>query len=108
MAGYAAGAYAVGPFLPEAAMAMTTCKECQAQISDRAESCPKCGAPQRGTVTTQLTAKRYKGAQLGAMLLMCVGVVGIVGEGYLWGSAAMAVGLMAYLVVRARAWWAHG
>jgi hypothetical protein len=91
-------------------MALTTCNECQAQISDQAAACPKCGAPQRGTVTTQLTAKRYKGAQLVALLLMCVGVVGIVaGEaGYLWGSALMIVGLIGSQIARARAWWAHG
>jgi hypothetical protein len=89
-------------------MAMTACKECSAQISDQAAACPKCGAPQRGTVTTQLTAKRYKGAQAVALLVMCIGVVGIVAGGHLWGSLTMLVGLTASLVIRARAWWAHG
>lgn len=89
-------------------MPLTTCRECQAQISDQAAACPKCGAPQRGTVTTQLTAKRYKGLQLLAALILCAGVVGIVAGGHIWGSITMLAGLTLSLVARARAWWAHG
>jgi ribosomal protein L40E len=29
-------------------MALIHCPECNAQISDQAESCPKCGNPQKG------------------------------------------------------------
>lgn len=89
-------------------MALKTCSECQAQISDQAASCPKCGAPQRGVVTTQLTAKRYKGAQLLAAAVMSIGVVGVVGGGHLWGSLTALAGLALYFVARARAWWSHG
>lgn len=89
-------------------MALTTCTECHAQISDQAAACPKCGAPRRGVVTTQATAKRYKGAQLLAALVVSVGVVGVIGGGHLWGSLTAFAGLGLYFVARARSWWAHG
>jgi hypothetical protein len=61
-------------------MALISCPECKANISDKAASCPGCGHPMtplagRGEgplVTTQLTAKRYKAAQaIGATLIFC-------------------------------------
>jgi hypothetical protein len=62
-----------------------------------------------GTVTTiQLTGKRYKGVQAAGVLVMCVGVVGIVVGGHLWGSLATLGGLATYIAARIAAWWAHG
>lgn len=89
-------------------MALTTCKECDARISDQAASCPKCGAPQRGVVTTQQTAKRYKGAQLVGAAMLSAGVVWVMAGGIIGGSWLALAGLMLYLIARARAWWAHG
>ena len=30
-------------------MALTTCRECGVEVSDQAQACPRCGAPQAGT-----------------------------------------------------------
>lgn len=89
-------------------MALTTCSECGAQISDKAEACPKCGAPQRGAVTIQATAKRYKGAQLAGALLVGVGVAAVFNGGELWGALLALGGLGLYGFARFGAWWRHG
>lgn len=89
-------------------MALTTCSECGTQISDKAAACPKCGAPRAGVVTTQQTAKRFKGAQLLGAAVMSAGMVALVAGAAGWGAGLMMAGLGIFLVARARAWWAHG
>lgn len=42
-------------------MAMTTCKECKAQISTTAESCPHCGAKRRKTSGCAMVAAAFFG-----------------------------------------------
>ena len=96
-------------------MALIECYECGAEISERAKACIKCGAPVRHAVsqngkiiTTQQTAKKYKGAQLAGAALMCVGVVSCVGKepGIFVGTFTL--GLLVYLGARIAAWWNHG
>lgn len=89
-------------------MALTTCGECKAEISDKAAACPKCGAPQRGALTIQATAKRYKGMQLLGAAVMSVGVVMIVVQNHLSGALVMLAGLGLFVGARMAAWWRHG
>lgn len=94
-------------------MPLIACRECGQQISDLAPACPKCGVPAlpspQGVVTTQATAKNFKGQQLIGGAVLCLGVViSIVSEQKLVGAAAIGVGLIWYLVARIRAWWNHG
>lgn len=104
-------------------MALIKCGECGNDVSSNASSCPKCGNPiapavapataartvEPITVTTQATAKKFKGHQLVAAGLCCLGVVLIVaGDSYFaWGALVMVAGLVWFFVARAVAWWNH-
>lgn len=89
-------------------MALTSCRECGAKVSTQAEACPKCGAPQRGTVTTQQTAKRYKGAQLAGAAMLVIGLFAMFNGGLSWGSLLTLLGLVVFIGARFLAWWNHG
>ncbi len=105
-------------------MALISCSECGHEVSDRAESCPKCGAPIAGAVeavaagapirTIQETSKKFK-----IQALMSVGLVVV---GFIWMASASSgswsarspvpgllalIGLIWYTVNRFRIWWHH-
>jgi len=106
-------------------MALIKCPECGIEVSDRAESCPKCAYPIAGGGTTQAhsgkiqtveqTSKRYKRQQLlsllliiGSFFVVCVGGASdfpIIGA---FGIAGLLVGLVWALVSIFSAWWHHG
>ena len=104
-------------------MALIKCGECGNEVSSNAISCPKCGNPIAAvvapvvavktakpiTVTTQATGKKFKGHQLGAAALCCLGVVLIVAgdSSAAWGALVMLAGLVWYFAARAGAWWNH-
>jgi DNA-directed RNA polymerase subunit RPC12/RpoP len=96
-------------------MALIACPECNAQVSDSALSCPKCGHPiaaEKGKVTTQQTAKRYKGFQLVGSIAFAVGLVWLFAAPEP-GSKAVGViiaivGMILYLYGRIAGWWQHG
>lgn len=107
-------------------MALIPCDECGSQVSTRAATCPKCGAPVVPVVkaeqeaigtpllTTQLTSKALKKQQVFASLLVLVSIVGaLAGSSAYPAVAALCVlgllgGLIWLLVVRMRIWWHHG
>jgi uncharacterized OB-fold protein len=100
-------------------MALTDCKECGRQVSDKAAACPSCGCPialaddieMTGTAltTTQLTAKRFKVQVVGSNLLILAGaLIAIAGGGWLAGGVVATLGLVWYGVVQYLAWWHHG
>jgi hypothetical protein len=96
-------------------MALIQCGECAQQVSDKAPACPRCGAPvaageARPVVTTQQTAKRYKGMQLWGAVILCIGVVMMMagGNSAVWGLLVGLAGCGLYAVGRFRAWWNHG
>lgn len=101
-------------------MSLIACPECKTQISSLAPNCPKCGNPianhaeaeAAGTqiTTTQQTAKRFKAHML-IGLALCVGGVMMIAarsEYSHFGSIAFIIGLIWFLVARARAWWNNG
>lgn len=95
-------------------MALMQCPECEKSVSDKAPACIHCGAPLRpagnaatSVVTTQQTAKKYKGAQLVGLLLICGGVVSCVGKEPLTSTGLWTVGVIVWLGARAAAWWRH-
>ena len=75
-------------------MALISCPDCGTQVSDRAPTCPKCGAPIAGSseaakagallTTVQQTSKRLK-----AHILVSGGCVAV---GLLWAIIAIAAG----------------
>ena len=93
-------------------MALIKCAECGNDVSNKSASCPKCGnpiQPQR-IMTTQETAKKFKGQQLAAMGICSLGAVLMVagGDASLFGAGFMLTGLVLFLGARMRAWWHHG
>lgn len=103
-------------------MPLIACPDCGAQVSDQAFQCIKCGRPlaasgnaARGVeaaVTTQQTAKRYKGQMLIAGAIMVLGLIlaGAAESGgwRTFGAVLVLLGLVMYLGARFRAWWANG
>ena len=90
-------------------MALTACRECGHQISDTSAACPACGAAvSGGVVTTQATARRFKGLQLLSVLIMSAGTVSCVAHEVGASVALWATGAALYTYARAAAWWRHG
>jgi hypothetical protein len=90
-------------------MALINCSECKQEVSDKAESCPKCGAP---ITTAQETSNRYKLQTLISVLLILFGVVWIIAivinpesEPYGVPGFVILIGLGWYIVNRIRVWW---
>ncbi len=98
-------------------MSLIPCAECGRQVSDKAASCPQCGAPiaKRGpepVVTTQLTAKKFKLQELIAVVAVISGtVIAIVAEpggGRFFGAGLLLAGVVLFISARIRAWWHSG
>ena len=106
-------------------MALIKCSECSASVSDKASSCPHCGAPiaaeqvvtASNLVTTQVTAKKFKMHTLLSVLVIIVGTGMImvnVGENAGPdanpgpGLLVTLIGIVWFLVTRFRTWWHHG
>jgi hypothetical protein len=113
------------------------CPDCEAMVSVRAESCPKCGCPfdtretrrrehyQPRVQMIEKTGKRWKAAMLIGALLTIVGCSGILlafsavdhnlpnassetGKRVaLWLLLAVP-GFIIYVIARVGAWWNHG
>ena len=116
-------------------MPLISCPDCGREISDSAAACLGCGRPMElgearqpatskgygshwdvpvrqrpeggETVTTQQTAKKFKGQMLAGGALCALGVVLMV-AGEMFGSLLAAVGVGWYLGARAWAWWNNG
>lgn len=106
-------------------MALVNCSECDNSVSDKATSCPKCGAPIASLKeinvvgeklnTVQETSKKFKLQTLMSVSMIVVGI--------LWVAASsdpettqhsspipafmVMVGFIWYVVNRFRIWWHH-
>lgn len=88
-------------------MALISCPDCGAQVSDTAPACVACGRPIAAQVIEQ-TAKRWKQAQLVAFALVVVGFVEwTLGSGGGWAVVAL-VGMVLLVSARLGAWWENG
>lgn len=106
-------------------MKLINCTDCGHEVSPRATSCPKCGAPIAAEslaagatlITTQGTSKRLKLQILISTVMFWVGVVWV---GYVllkqdetgmhhvfYGMVLVLVAFVWQIVVRIRAWWHH-
>ena len=106
-------------------MPLINCSDCGNEVSDKAPTCPKCGAPiailkeQAATGTNiktiQETSKRLKFHILISVFLIIVGAVWLivdVNSPYGTGASPVSilltvVGLFWYFVTRFRIWWHH-
>lgn len=103
-------------------MALITCSDCGASVSDRAPACPKCGAPIAAggpgrastPVVTELTSKRLKLQTLLAAATIVIGFVVIMNTSAsssvassVIGTLMLLVGLVWLVITRIRIWWNH-
>lgn len=100
-------------------MALVSCPECSSRVSERAASCPQCGAGVAGSrFHVEMTSKRLKVHQALAGLTTLVGIIWL----FAGCSAAMeqesegpliapmivlTIGLLWVIVTRVRVWWNH-
>lgn len=105
-------------------MALVTCPECGNQVSGSAVACPKCGfgmsgaretkATGRPLTTIQETSKRLKLHTLGAIGIMILGLLWLIGTLQADSASTGAPGLIMVggivwlAVTRFRIWWHHG
>ena len=105
-------------------MALIKCPECSKDVSDKAPTCPNCGAPiaaasvdkQVGinVTTVQETSKRLKAQMLLASLSLAVGIVWAILAANASEPTSLAFptslfvgGLVWYAITRFRIWWHH-
>lgn len=105
-------------------MAMMTCAECGKNVSDRAESCPGCGAPIGGVQTIEKTGKGIKFILLISFLATITGCAGmfakmpgsdVKGAEYarqidaaLPYTFSFVLGLIVFVSAKFAQWWRHG
>ena len=101
-------------------MSLVKCPDCQNEVSSKAPSCPKCGAPisseniatKSNLVTIQKTAKTLKMQSLIAVVMLLVGIV-MLSAGSQGGEVSpvapwlIFVGFIWLIVTRVRKWWHH-
>ncbi len=75
-------------------MTLVACKECRTEISDQAQSCPKCGAP-----AGSKPPRKWAHHQLVATLLTITGAIMFAGGVY-GGSPLILVGIIWFVVAR--------
>lgn len=105
-------------------MALIECQDCCAQVSDRAQACPKCGGPMaapratapiqlaqessRKIYTTEQTGTPYKAAQLIGGAMLVVGLIAGLAGAVMGGGVIGFIGLVVYLGARLSGWRDHG
>lgn len=102
-------------------MALTTCPDCEKSVSERAPTCPHCGAPialapsgapsYRPVVPIEQTGKRWKAMRLYGVGLVLLSPIPVVAGGDVLATLGIlsfvgGLGLMAYASFGA--WWYHG
>lgn len=104
-------------------MSLINCSECNHEVSDKAESCPKCGLPisnaketlAAGTQinTIQETSKKFKMQTLISVSMIIIGFVWLFNNDSTHATIKdipailIWTGLIWYLVNRIRIWWHH-
>jgi len=94
-------------------MGLIACPECKHQVSAKAPSCVKCGAP-IAAQTIEATGKKWKMMQLCGAALIALGFVGLCSASSGAASSADAnpawmllAGLVLTVWGRVGAWWNH-
>jgi len=87
-------------------MALISCSECGKEVSDKAASCPNCGAPIAGEPSVSLNSQSHakvtrtgaKWEGMGFILIVIGLIMAIAGQGV--GGLLMAVGFVVFIVGR--------
>lgn len=89
-------------------MTLIICPECEHEISDRAESCIKCGFPLDSEATTiEQTSKRYKGNLAVGFVAAAFGAVLVGGGTTGLGWLLVLGGVVMMVWAKVAAWWHH-
>lgn len=109
-------------------MALIQCPDCNTDVSARAPTCPKCGAPIAAAeetkaagaplTTTQSTTKKLKSHLIYAVAMMVIGGIityanagnNITGysTGSIIGVVLIVAGMGWWMATKIRVWWHHG
>ena len=103
-------------------MALIKCPECNTEVSDQADACPKCAYPisggrHRPVQTVEQTGKKFKLQLLISVLMIATALVIIItqisrgqsSEGIVvFAPLLLLIGLIWFIVIRFFAWWSHG
>lgn len=96
-------------------MALQACPDCGHQVSNKAQSCVKCGHP-LAAQTIEATGKKWKLMQVVGALLIAVGFTALcasagttpnTGEGAVGTTLVLLAGLVLVVSGRFGAWWHH-
>ena len=97
-------------------MALINCSECNHEVSDKAEACPKCGAPIAGGIqikTIQETSKKFKLQTLKSVSLIIIGIFWLMvvanksPSNFIIPVLLIFIGVTWYMVNLFRIWWHH-
>jgi uncharacterized OB-fold protein len=105
-------------------MALVKCPECSSEVSDKAESCPKCGFPlakeeatesQGGKIQTiELTSKKRKLRQVwcalvgvGSFAILIIGAFSANSATMVIGGTGIAFALVWAIATGIQIWWHH-
>ena len=88
-------------------MALIPCSECGKQVSEKAASCPNCGAPITGAASLSLNPKshakvtrtRAKWEGMGFLLIL-VGMIMAIATKSTFSALLMAVGFIVFIIGR--------
>lgn len=93
-------------------MPLINCPECQNEVSDKAELCPKCGYgindSLKKTITTQKTSKKLKAMQALGLFPMVVSFLFFFYGDLKTGLWIGGIGVAWVLIVNIKTWWEHG
>lgn len=99
-------------------MALVNCPEvdCDQQVSDSANECPKCGAPvsDKAAITTQGTSKSFKKHILYSRAIFFLGIIWLAYEFVVNEKISfipmpfIIVGFLWYTITKSKIWWNHG
>jgi uncharacterized membrane protein YvbJ len=99
-------------------MALINCPDCQTEVSDKADKCPKCGYPLNVNLQTdksikieevEFTKKKHKKAMVIAAILGVVGLILLlIPSTMILGLIILAVDIVYSIIIRIRVFWDHG
>ena len=100
-------------------MALITCADCAARISDLAPACPHCGRPadaaHAAVQPIELTAKTWKAMRLGGWAMALAGAIAAAALRDVWppwgmiaGVVLCGFGLLTVMDAAFGRWWHHG
>lgn len=93
-------------------MALIKCSECGTEMSDLANTCPKCAFPIKpnNVQTIEQTSKRLKLYYILSLVLIIFGIIFGFNESKVianLGGLLLIVGVILFVVTKIRIWWNH-